>query len=257
MKRQTIFLIGLAGLLTGGCTTHKIISRKPPQHIVIDGEYGDWQGIPLFYNQKPPFLFGVTNTTNRINLILRTNDAALIRQMFGFGFTLWLDKDKTIGLQLPGRMRRENATDFRKSQAAFSKIPFPGEKPTKNDFILIVKDSKKSFPVSEVKNLLFACGLAKGVYSLEFGMPLLYTPSTQYGVPVSDNKKIELDLELNGFFDRQRFRPGGGKGNGMRGMGRGRGGSNRKPDRKIQIEKKDIKFEVELNNNEKAEIRHK
>ncbi len=100
-----------------GCSSNKFISQAPLENSVIDGKYDDWKGIPVFYNEKPPFLLAATNSNERLNLILRSNDPRLVRQMRAFGFVLWLDGDKTVGVELPGQRPNRDQMNREERQA--------------------------------------------------------------------------------------------------------------------------------------------
>ncbi len=121
---------------------------------------------------------------------------------------------------------------------------------SRNDFFLIIKDSSERIPLSQIEPFQFASGNEEGVYSLEFGLPLLRGNKDKQGIRVIDGKKIKICIELHGIFSTSLQRPGKSMGMGMGGRGgggkRGMTGQNPGMQKNPPIEKKEIWFDIKL-----------
>jgi len=261
MIKSVLNIVSLLLVLSfSACSSNKILSERPKNTVVIDGKYNEWQGVPLFFNKEPSFLFGASNTGERINLIFRSNDTGLIRQMRLFGFTLWLDKNKKKGLELPGRMgERETLKpadyETRKKNFTPAQSGLPALAITTNDFFLKMKDTVLPLSQAETKDVQIASGYENGVFTIEFGLPLLAGDVSRNAIGVMRDSQVKLGLELKGRWGTRSGMSvgmkgggrmgGGGMGGGMAGGGRGRmGGAG--ASRPSNIESKTIWFKIRL-----------
>jgi len=207
-----IFLIFLAS-----CSTHKIISHPLQQKIIVDGNYNEWKDTQLFLNKEPPFLLGAVNSSDHLYLLLRSNDATFMRQLRLLGFTLWLDEDKTLGLELPGRLRPSESGQRRRRPDEMKDGNMQRQRfaLTTNDFFLIKKE-KERLPLSVLPDFSIASGVEDGVSTLEFGIPISQEGTEDYRFsPQNGTFKIGLQLKMPSG-NNLRQRQGRGRG-GMRG----------------------------------------
>ena len=66
--------------------------------VTIDGKFDDWADISMYYNDTPPFMVGAVNDGMQITLAVIFRDPVWAQLLLRRGFSVWLDKDKILGL---------------------------------------------------------------------------------------------------------------------------------------------------------------
>ncbi len=231
MKTRNLFVLLLlfTGLLSS-CSKTKIQSYFSDAAIQIDGSAADWEKVPLFFNEKPAFVFGAVNDTSRLDLMIRFNDPALAQMMYRRGFVLWFDDDEKFGLNFNGRnmpgisqnRRRQNPDSLRKRSFGNKRIPLSL---SLQDFDVILKGSVRNINQSDVLYLNAASGVEEGLYCFEFSVPLVPESEKGYGALISKKNEVNVIFKIKEM--KRNIRESNASAMSMRGGGGGMSGGRR------------------------------
>jgi len=104
-----------------------IPSKWQSSAIIVDGDDKDWSADYPFYDSKSRIAYSVSNDTDNLYIVLKTNDDITATKILNAGLTIALDikggKDETTEINYP----------LEKQNLQSSKIK-PGERPDKNSF---------------------------------------------------------------------------------------------------------------------------
>ena len=234
-----------------GCATTTIISHPSGRNMRVDGNFDDWKNVELSLNEQPPFMIGVSNSADHIYLLIRSNEAAFIRRLRLFGFILWLDDDKTMGLEFPGRRQRAQGTrhepfgDERQNElSARQQMALSG-----NDFFLKQVDKKEQIPLSTLSGFSVASSVRDGVSTLEFGFPSSKKAKEGYFINPQDGKiTVGLEFKIPPEDNQSRMprRGRGGMAGGRKGMDRQGAGKQPLREGQHRLSSKTIWFNILL-----------
>gem|GEM_PF-6437139 len=246
MKYISGLIIVFFMVILSGCSTNRIFSHAVKQGIVIDGNYDDWQGVKPFLVKDPPFLVASANASDYLFLVLRSNDATFMRQLRMFGFTLWLNKDKSTGLELPTRFRAQNKREEAAYRTNRQKMRGPGIPLHSGDFFLRAYPFKEQTPLSALPRFAIASGYQNGINTIEFKIPILKKGVSGYGVRIH-NGKIFIGLQWKMTSVNKMRRMGGTVRRGRGGMGR-EGNDGYRPRKQRMIREENLWFTILLDN---------
>jgi len=114
MKRSLLITTCLTCFfLVTGCGHYTIQSQWLNDHIVIDGDKFDWDGIIQYTLEDEPLITGLANDETHLYLFFLGNDKTLGQQLQLRGVTLWLNTN--------GKTKKKSGYYFR------GDLPFHGQ----------------------------------------------------------------------------------------------------------------------------------
>lgn len=185
------------------------------QGITIDGKTSDWEG-KLISIEKKHISVGFSNDDHYLYACLVTEDRTVIRQILGWGLTLWFNPDgkenKVFGIHYPvgqqeRRSNRSAIDKWRISEAQDSDSIFFSSKfsPAKLNKIEIIRADRKErlkfknlqkLPDIKVK-LTFTKNFNHLAYEVK--VPLRSDEKSPYGIGVTESRVLAIGFETDSF----------------------------------------------------------
>ena len=100
-------------LLLSACKDEDGKAKSSPRdrEIQIDGNDGEWQGVPQFYDEKSRTVISFLHDEHYLFMRLASNDRQLQRQVLVFGLTIWFEQpdegNRKTGVHFPVGLPRE------------------------------------------------------------------------------------------------------------------------------------------------------
>lgn len=233
-----LFQFSVLGLLTISLFTFAQTStaKWQIQPIVIDGNGADWGALPRFFNSDTNVKYEFRNDNQNLYIILKAADRATQMQLMAAGFNVKL-KVKTsppmkVGITFPAIKKADMPT--MQTEKLVDKSTSNPNILAKDTAILDGFQFAKGIITSDMKdgkNICFAKSkTAKELVTYEISIPLLEIFGNDYKLDNVTASAIQLQVNINDLsqneMHKMRGRMGGGRGEGMRGEGRGMGGMN-------------------------------
>ncbi len=236
MKHLLIFLFLFTALMS--CSNEKAQSARVENGIVVDGLSGDWDNLPLTYNEDLKLAYGFANNDSALYFMIRFRDRNLIRMLSRRGITFWLNgknkKDKTIGIHYVDMAMEPMQSPRGRNTMQRQTVYIPS-----GVFTLARNDSTDVGPeIDNIKGMAAAVRFEDGFYSFEFRIPFKQGNDTPYAVNFPQKGQIKACFEINPMSEQDKERmkemmmsnrssagmSGEGGGHRGSGMGSGRGG---------------------------------
>lgn len=240
-------LLFISLIALGGCNEPELNSQWRMNDVVIDGELGDWEKCPLYYDDEFKAAIGVANDEKDLYLRLSTGNRDLQNRIFKAGLTVWFDPmggtKEFFGIHFPLGVKnfprsergkgerssaRENPNNHDDQIASLELL-----RPDKGERLVLFEDEVKE------QGIELKWKKTRGGLFYELKVPLshsreLFLADISAGNPIGigfvtgkmdmERKKQSMDSSSSGKGREGR----GGKGSGGRGgaMGAGRGEHN-------------------------------
>lgn len=223
-----------------GCKTEEIESRLVQTPIVVDGDLDEWRGMPFKSDKDDNAALAVCYDDNHLYVAVKFKDPMWLRAIRMKGLTIWVNnkakKDKTIGFRFNGGPTREEMEKLmpQSGQAPGGERPLFRENGMMTDFdsievqfVVLEKDFwYQPTPIAQdgQNGPEVAFGMAGGIFSYEYKIPLVSSAGKFYGAGVDGSQPLLLGLKWGGVDKKDR--PGGGmrlSGLGIDGGGMGGG----------------------------------
>ncbi len=238
MMRNLMFcvcLILLSGIVNG-CKSQDVKSIWIDTPMTVDGIGSDWENVTVTDFEDPNVFIGLSNTNDRLYVLMGFQDLGLARSIQRNGITIWLDnngdKEKEIGIkyvpEFAGEDNRKNGQTDRLSPEQQSVF----EERVQNRMTGISIVNRLGEGYSPETGEFTPIGASKseyGRFTFEIMIPLRRDRSIPFAIDISEGDNISLGLEIGnsqaslGRRSGQRPMGGGGR-SGDRGGGGMRGG---------------------------------
>jgi hypothetical protein len=251
---RTFYLMLTSALLFLQCSEIQIKSNVEKEAISVDGLAYDWEKYPVEYNDEWHLVYGAVNNDSTLFLQFSFNDPHLARMMARRGIILWFGGSKKFGLKYA---ESPSLNDFKNFQPDEMYIP-------KGNFSAVAEDTIVAPDLDQYKPVSAKFALDKGLYCMEFCIPLNITPNLNFLNSLSSGK-YQFSFQLAGLTEeekeeiakaREERKPRGEKGNpggmtggmagGMEGGRSGRMPGGGPAHQFRDMEGKEINFEVTL-----------
>jgi hypothetical protein len=229
--------ISLTGCGSGNAALN---SQQPPGEISVDGTQGEWSSAITTFNDEDLWL-GVMNDAEHLYVMLVANKEEHIRQIVGFGLTVWVDpkggEAKTFGVRFPtgltesglGMSPRDLQQDPELLASLFEASKGQVEILQGQDTIRIAHTQMEGIEVAAKWDRAFVYELKVPLAS-STGVP--YGPNIRPGDTIGlgiTTPKIDMDAMRQRMAQSGGMRGGGMPAGGRGGMGGGRGGIGGRP----------------------------
>jgi hypothetical protein len=252
--KEFLLILLLSFFLLTGCKTQEVQTSWSSAPVKVDGKMDDWANVPMLYFEERGVQLGLRNDSENLYILFRFNNEAWTRAIRMGGLTLWINnagcKKKDLGIRYTGgpsffdfqRMRSSDQGGFQEAMTPEQRQRFQNREEKATDQLTIIdkiSNQEKSFPANGSSGPAASYDSSQGGYTYEFGLPLLKSDSTEFGIGAQPGQPVCLGIEWGGvkMGDGQHKRPewggpGGGGGVGMGGGppsegGRGGRGSGR------------------------------
>ncbi len=217
-----------------GCGTKEIQSQWTENEIIIDGDFSEWNDIPIkVLSDDPNIYMRVLNNNEYLYIMAGFSDQVLARMFQRNGVTLWLDnrakKKKEFGIiyksdiDIPNSIIRDNP--FRRGDPSNSQSRFTRQPSRVPEGLSIIDEDGHIIQLGVMpKGPLGNIKVVREAYNVEFMIPLEVSDKTPYAVDASPGAKVSLGLEMDLLSKEERemmekrMSEMGGRG-GMSGMG--------------------------------------
>lgn len=237
----TIIVLVLAAelLVLTACGGDELQSHRPPAAMVIDGQWSDWEEIPIHrVEEMNGLVLGVANDDGYLYLMARSTDVRMVRRLRMLGIVVEASGQGKEGSELHvcyhGSVQLSDSLAKAGGGPGDGRMPSPFETGDGPELpapgMIEIEQGGTITRVAENRPDGIAAGSAAGgdVYCYEYRLPLadLFAgPLPEGGV---NGRIVSLEVESGDMTDEMRqqmMQQGGGRGGGMGGgMGGGRGG---------------------------------
>ncbi len=197
-------------------------SSRISEKITVDGKIDEWLKLPSQFFEDEKMSFAISNDNENLYFLFKTREKKVAQQIKVTGVSFYIDikgkKKKDFYIKFQGGPKFEERT---KKKGADDR----------DRFRCFIKDRilEKDIPLDGSQGPSAAFDTSYGFYAYEFSVPLRKSEVRNYGLGLTDQKKISIGI-VWGEFDKSKKRRGagfGGGGHGSQGggqMGGGRGG---------------------------------
>lgn len=246
-KRQVYVMLYVVLLVFTSCGKKYLQSEWKGNNITIDGLSKDWDRSVLMLDEDLNMVYGIANDDSAMYFNVSYRDEFLARKMAMRGFTLWLGKEKRLGIRYIDKTAQDMMharmmhAGNREDSAPFPPENMGGSLPPKGKFYLQDNTQKGSegreyvIDSTGLMGIQAAMEQQDGFYCFEYRIPLAIKDTTGTLWDARQGKYLETVFELAGLDEsvkkqlekRAGSRPQGmpgGRGGGMGGPGGGMGG---------------------------------
>ncbi|MBU1319656.1 MAG: hypothetical protein KKH67_10755 [candidate division Zixibacteria bacterium] len=242
---KSVIVIAAVGLIPAaliGCKSNYIAGQWASDPMSVDGQIGDWDGIPITYFEDKGAVLGMANDSSNLFIYLRFRDPMWARSIKMTGLTIWLDakgkKSKDLSIRYVGGITKEEMTEAMEPNSdAMTRMMDEeqrkkmDEKLSQPDQFTLVDESRwylpKDLDFEGLNGPAVAYASEQGFYNYEFMIPLHECTDGFYGLGVHPGHVLGIGAEWGDMGMGQRpsgMRGGDGPSGGGMPPGGGRGG---------------------------------
>ena len=192
----------LVALLTAGCKSAKdTVSHWTPTPIVVDGQGGDWENLPVTFFEEPQVSLGLANDSSRLYILMRFRDQKWARLIRMTGLNLYFDRtggsEKTFVLRYRGGpdqmpMPGGDSLAFRMPDFPAERAQSPDDRPAEFTCFIDGRIYEKAIPTDGAEGPAAAAGIERGSFTYEFAVPLPEGAVRHYGINAQPGQVIGL-----------------------------------------------------------------
>lgn len=241
MRKQFYFITVISlFLIIFSCKTKQIETQWTDKPITIDGDYSDWEGVPLEYFEDQNIILGAVNDNENLYIMFRFSDYNMAKRIQRMGITLWLDKEgeknKDYGIRYTGgtellkveppqvNTNPENTSQKQNRRTAMiENLRQKLHLPITGNIIIITGEQEEEKSENQFQGPSAGSTYKDGLFAYEFRLPI--------PISVKPGEKISLCVELGGLdqsdidkMQGQKMNSGESSSMSGTGMGGGRGG---------------------------------
>jgi hypothetical protein len=230
-----VVLISMAISFLNGCSSLPQFASEPyKDKIVIDGDNGDWIGVPAYIDKNNTVAVSVCNSNDYVYLCLTSQDPQTQMQIMRFGLTVWFDgtggDNKTFGVNFPiGRPETgsNHKMDNEQMREPEAERRIMDQSPMEMEIIGPKEEDRYRLAVTNTEGIQAKIGRTRdGLFVYELQVPLKKTFQHPNAIGANDGSSIGVGLETGIAIDKNGHRYGdsGGPSVGFRGNGPPMGG---------------------------------